>query len=211
MFDLAWIMYEVKRARECSSVCGALLFLNFLILALAGWLWLQHSQGNFAFFTVSSFLFFFKHPGCLIQKTWKWLPWLFCIWFRTKFTLTLWMFLDICLIWNVDSRVNDKIGFITSEVRSNVSGDLMNLCMKKKQNLTGKNPLIVHDRKMAPRWWIVCFGLGKDLSTVEWLIDSVYSLVVQLFLRVCPVIEHSDSDFLLIHFRFLECVETYSP
>lgn len=38
VFALAWIMYEVKRARECNGVCGALLFLSFLILAVAGWL-----------------------------------------------------------------------------------------------------------------------------------------------------------------------------
>lgn len=42
------------------------------------------------------------------------------------------MFLD--LIWNVDGLVKGKIGLITREVRMNVSEDLMNLCMKKKQN-----------------------------------------------------------------------------
>lgn len=38
------------------------------------------------------------------------------------------------LIWNVDCLVKGKIGFITSEVCMNVSEDLMNLCMKKKQS-----------------------------------------------------------------------------
>ncbi len=120
VFALAWIMYEVKRARECNGVCSALLFLSFLILAVAGWLWLQHSQGNFAFFTVSIFFFsFFKHPGCFIQKTWKWSPWLFRIWFLTKFTRICWTLWWLCRLF-VQKK---KIIFLASEVRLNVSGN----------------------------------------------------------------------------------------
>lgn len=100
VFDLAWIMYEVKRARECNGVCGALLFLNFLILALAVWLWLQHSQGNFAFFAVSSFcLFLFsniqdvsfrKHGSDRLDC--------FVFDFQTKFTrIICWMVWWLCI------------------------------------------------------------------------------------------------------------------
>lgn len=160
MFALAWIMYEVKRARECNGVCGALLFLSFLILAVAGWLWLQHSQGNFAFFTVSSFFSFFKHPGCFIQKTWKWSPWLFRIWFLTKFTRICWTLWWLCRLF-----VQKKIIFLASEVRMNVSGNLWT-CVWKRNKTRQKNLWL----SMTGKWPHVdeLFVLARGRTSALW-------------------------------------------
>lgn len=164
VFALAWIMYEVKRARECNGVCGALLFLNFLILALAGWLWLQHSRGNFAFFTVSSFFLpfsniqdvsFRKHGSDRLD----------C--FVFDFWLNLTRFAECCDDYEF---VQKTFIFITSEIRLHVSGNLWkrNKATQKKLwlSMTGKWPhvdelfVLAWGRTSAP-WsdWLTVFTL----------------------------------------------------
>lgn len=154
VFDLAWIMYEVKRARVFNGVCGALLFLNFLILALAGWLWLQHSQGNFAFFTVSSFFLPFSN----IQD----------VSFRKHGSDRL-----VCFVFNLGlnlpvlaERCDDYVFvwktfiFIASKVHMNVSGALWTSVWKRNKTRQ-KKPSDCPWQENGPTLMNCLFWLGE--------------------------------------------------
>lgn len=98
--------------------------------------------------------------------------------------------------WNAENQVKDKWNLFYHQLEC-VWGPHETLYEKGTKV---EKPWLSMTGKWAHVDELFVLALGKDLSAVEWLIDSVYSLVVQLFLRVCPVIEHSDTDFLLILF-----------